>query len=202
MVDRVVRRVVMTIIVVVVAGGTILTVVQRTRAGANVSDVDRTYVVVLARHVRHEAALAAAAETRASDPAGRDLAADVTRRASARADELDALVRRWGIDDASAADPVTITGVPVFSCSLQHRPVDDLGQINAAIPTEVSARWAQLAMTSAIEGRNLSKTTEARLVAARDVAVGNDRWHREVLASLAPLLPETDRAMVQRAQVP
>ena len=210
MVDRVGRRGVMAIIVAVIAVGTILSVAQRTGGGPGVSDVDRTYLVVLARHVRHEGALAAIAAARTSDPAGRDLAADVSRRASARADELDAAVRRWGIDDdrasrlftAATGDIPNLTGVPVFSCSLQHRPVDDLGQIDAANPTEVSARWAQLAMTSAIEGLNLSKTTDGRLHAARDVAAGNDRWHREVLASLAPLLPETDRAMVRRAQLP
>jgi hypothetical protein len=57
-------------------------------------------------------------------------------------------------------------------------------------------------MTSALEGLNLSKTTDGVLGAARDIAAANDHWHRDVLADLAPLLPETDRALARRGRQP
>lgn len=205
-----VRRGVIAVIVVALGAALTIAVAGVGEGGRSISEADRSFVVVLARHVRHEAALAGAAAARATDPSGRDLAADVTRRASSRADALDGVLRDWRVtDDAAAglfavatADIPVIKGVPVFACSLQHRPVDDLGQIDAAAPSAVSARWAQLAMTSAIEGLNLSKTADGLLGAAREIAAANDRWHRDVLAGLAPLLPETDRAMVRRAQQP
>jgi hypothetical protein len=57
-------------------------------------------------------------------------------------------------------------------------------------------------MTSAIEGLNASKSADGMLGAARDIARANDHWHWDVLADLAPLLPETDRALARRGLLP
>jgi hypothetical protein len=175
-------------------------------AARTASAADQRYVVVVERHVRHEQDLAAAAAARASDEAGRALASTVQAEAAQRAADLTAIRRGWAISDldaarifAEATDGRTeITGTPVYGCSL-HGPIDDIGQVGAADPTSASGRWARLAMTSTVEGLQLTRTAgEALDGGARDVATRTDHWHRSVLARLAPMLPESDRAYVLR----
>ena len=166
-------------------------------SSAHASDRDKTYVVVLDRHVRHEADLAALV----SDP----IAAGVRARAAAAADQLDRVLVGWRVSaqdasarfaTATAAIPQT-TGKPVYGCSL-HGPIDDVGQVRAALAADAAPTWARLAMTAALEGLQLSATARDQLGPdALRQGQAADALQRTILEQVAPLLPATDQRMAR-----
>ena len=177
---------------------------------ASASAADRDYVVVLSRHVRHEADLANRAAARTTDAGGRDLALAVAARAASTADHLDGVLAAWRVSPADAdrlfavatADIPDVRGTPVYGCSL-HGPVDDVGQIDAAAPSDVVARWAQIEMTSALEGLQLSVTAGDQIgAAARAHGASVDAMLRAVLRTIAPLLPRSDQALARAGGQP
>ncbi len=186
-------RVVALVVAVVVA----VALVGSSGGHTAVGDADKTFVVVLARHVRHEADLA----SRVRDPT----AVDVAARAGSAADQLDALLRSWRVTSAEAdarfasatADVPKVTTNVVYGCSL-HGRIDDVGQIETAPADQATATWARLAMTGALEGLQLSATAGDHVGGeARRQGATSDALQRRILDAIAPLLPITDQRLAR-----
>ena len=157
------------------------------------SAAERSAVVVLSRHVRHQADLASLTAARATGTDGGAIAQAAASKTSAVAAELDAVLASWHVSTAEAdrlfavatAGIPDVTGVPMYACSLRG-PIDDVGQLDAASPAQVGQRWAQLTMTSAIEGLRLASDAHT---------ASFDSVQRDLLRDVAPLLPVTDRRL-------
>jgi hypothetical protein len=176
------------------------------------SDADRRHVAVLARHVRHQGELAAAATARLPmvDAEAAAVAKQLSADATAQADALEGLLRSWGVDSTAEADLFAgavgvgsvAPGTIVYGCSLAGL-LDDVSQVQQVEPARLALRFSQLVMTSAVEARQLAETDRVNVSTTTTERVAPiDRWEQDVLVSVAPWLPATDRAYAERGGEP